>query len=139
MVSEIDLDVLDEPLRSAVAAVVARRDADPSASLSRVECMALFGHGMSKQITLEEAGVFVIFSDGGKRRIEKNSAYERLIRLLVESNPAGEKPTKIRAVSTRFKKRVRPRTPAELAGLAKGNEARRLEAEKRRAAEVAEA
>jgi hypothetical protein len=138
MFCESDLDALGETLRSAVVAVMARRDADPSASLSRADCMALFGHGLSKQISLEEAGVFVTFSDGGKRRIEKNSAYDRLIRLLIESNPTGQAPTKIRTVATRFQKKPRPRTPAELEGLRKGNETRRLKAERRRAAQATE-
>jgi hypothetical protein len=136
MFTQADLDALDEPLRSAVAAVLARRDADPAASLSRTECMQLFGHGMSKQIEVEDE--LVTFTDRGKRRVEKFSAYDRLIRLLIASNPAGKPSAKIREVSTRFRKKVRPRTEAELEGLRKGNEARRLEAERRRAAAAAE-
>jgi hypothetical protein len=140
MFSQADLDGVPEPLRSAVAAVLARRDADPSASLSRFDCMALFGHRLSKQLEIEHE--LVSFMDRGRRRFEKNIVYDRLIRLLIESNPAGVPPPKIREVPTAFSKKPkkpRPRTPQELAGLARGNAKRRTEAEERRARTAKEA
>jgi hypothetical protein len=136
MFSQADLEAagLPEPLHSAIAAVMQRRDADPAASLSRPECQGLFGHKQSKQIALEASGELVTFVDGGKKRIEKHSAYDRLIRLLIESASS----TKIREVPTRFKRKVRPRTPAELRGLEMANERRREEGKARRAQKAKE-
>jgi hypothetical protein len=116
-----------EPLRTTIADCIRERDADPRGSLSRVEHQIFGGFGQSKEIEIEENGEVVVYTDGGKVRIEKNSAYHRKIRLLIESNPAGQLRVKIRKSKTAFKKQPRPRTEAELRGLAKANEARHQE------------
>jgi hypothetical protein len=129
----VDLNKLTEPSRSTIAWFIQQAENDPAASFSRAQCMDFFGHGLSKQLEIEASGELVVFMDGGKRRIEKRSAYLRLIRLIIESNPP-DAPVPKREVKTRFRKKIRPRTAAELEGLAKANEARRLEAQARRAA-----
>jgi hypothetical protein len=135
MFPEIDLDKLSEPSRSTIAWLIQQAENDPAASFSRVECMEFFGHGLSKQLAREASGELVVFMDGGKRRIEKRSAYLRLIRLIIESNPP-DAPMPKREVKTRFRRRARPRTEAELEGLRKANERRHIEAEERRAREA---
>jgi hypothetical protein len=61
-----------------------------------------------------------------------------MIRQIAATYPADGAPAKIRTVNTRFKRKARPRTAAELEGLRKGNERRRLEAAQRRAAQATE-
>jgi hypothetical protein len=64
MLPDINLDELPEPLRSAVADLMRRRDADPRASFSRTESMTFFGHGLSKQLELEASSALVTYTDG---------------------------------------------------------------------------
>jgi hypothetical protein len=133
--SEADLDILPEGLRAAVAVLVKERDNAELGDFSRAQSMTFFGHGLSKQIQIETTAEVVTYLDGGKKRIERRSAFNRKIRLLIASNPVGAPQPKIREVPTAFvnkPKKPRPRTEAELAGLAKGNERRRAEAEERR-------
>jgi hypothetical protein len=136
---EIDLDKLKEPLLSTISGLIRQYENDPSASFSREECQKFFGHGVSKQLQIEADGGVIVFNDGGKRRIEKRSAYVRLIKLLIASNPVGQPQPKIREVGTRFKKKPRVRTPRELEALKRGNEGRRLAKQARLAAKEAKA
>ena len=133
------LPPLDEPVREAAVVLINRRDTDPEASMSRGGSLVFHGHGMSKELELEASKELVTFSDGGKKRILKRPAYNRLIWLLIQSNPPGRPQPKIRAVETRFQKKApRPRTEAELRGLAVGR-ARVAEAARRRREEKARA
>jgi hypothetical protein len=137
------LPPLDEPVRIAAVELINRRDADPEPSMSRPGSMTFHGHGLSKELQLEASKQLVTFTDGGKKRVLKRSAYNRLIWLLIQSNPPDQPQPKIRAVETRFKKKApRPRTEAELRGLAVGRSraaeaARRRREDKARAASAA--
>jgi hypothetical protein len=136
MIDEIDLEKLSEKARAIVKTLLACQAADPRLSVTRQECMRIDPHGVSKQIMLEETGAYDVYIDGGQRRILVASIYNRMIAAVIASHPADGPPAKVREVATSFKKKARPRTEAELRGLAQANEARRLEAQARRAAET---
>jgi hypothetical protein len=136
--SEIDLDQLNERAQPIVKALLELKAADPRLSVSRQDCMRIDPHGLTKQLELEASGEYDVFIDGGQKRILVASIYDRMIKAVVASYPVGAAPAKVREAKTKFRKKARPRTEAELAGLAKANEARRLEAEARRAAKQAE-
>jgi hypothetical protein len=129
---------ISERARPIIKALLVQQAADPRLSVSRAECMQIAAHGLSKQIQLEESGEYHTYVDGGSKRILVASIYARMIRQIKATYPVAGPPAKAREVATKFRKRARPRTAAELEGLRKGNEARRLEAERRRAAEAPE-
>jgi hypothetical protein len=131
---------LPEPLRASIVALIKERDIPGLGDFSRAEHMAFANHKLSKEIQIEEAGEVVTYAAGGQKRIERRSAYNRKIAFILASNPIGATQPKIRAAPSAFKKaarRARLRTEAELEGLRKGNERRRIEAEARRAAKEA--
>jgi hypothetical protein len=105
------------------------RRREPRFGIPRKEVMALFGHGMTRQLVIEADSEVQTFLDGGKRLITADSVAIRMIALALLSHPAGGPPLKIRQPPGRYRKRRREPTPAELAGLAKGNEGRRLKAQ----------
>jgi hypothetical protein len=112
----------------AVADIKARWAADPSASKSRKECMAIGSWGLTTQISKEKRGILRAYADGASVRITTQSLYEHLIALAGAPAHKARKPT----ASFRHKRRI-PRE-AELDALRRGNEKRRLEAQERRQA-----
>jgi hypothetical protein len=129
---------ISERARTIIRALLEQQAADPRISVSRQDCMKIVPVGLSKQIALEESGEYHTFVDGGTRRILVSSIYARMVRQIMATYPVDGPPAKAREVATRFKKRRRAPTPNELQGLARANEARRLEAEQRRAAQASE-
>jgi hypothetical protein len=103
-------------------------------SVSRQECMAIFGHGMTRQILIEKAGEVESYLDGANRRISTESVCRRLIALAIMSHPLDGPELKARQPVARYQKRRREPTRAELEGLRKGNEGRALEAARKREA-----
>jgi hypothetical protein len=79
--------------------------------------------GQTTQIEKEKSGILRTVRDGKKVLTTAASLYRHLLDRLIVAHPAGSKP------------RRKP-TPAELEGLRKGNEQRRLEGEARRAEKV---
>jgi hypothetical protein len=103
-------------------------------SVSRAECMLIFGHGMTRQILIEKAGEVESFLDGANRRISTASICRRLIALAILSHPVDGPELKARQPAKRYAKRRREPTPAELEGLRRGNEGRREGAARKREA-----
>jgi hypothetical protein len=130
---------LSERARPLVEALLRLKAAESRLHVSRTECMKIDPHGLSKQIMLENAGEYNVFIDGGQKRIFTDSIYDRMIRAVIATYPIGAAPRKAREVSTKFKKKARKRTAAELAGLAKANARRAEEARLRRKEAVAAA
>lgn len=93
-------------------------------SVTRRECMLVFGHGMTRQILIEQAGEVESYLDGGVRRISTASVCRRLIALALLSHPVDGPELKARQPVRRYRAGPRPRTPAELNGLAEGNRQR---------------
>jgi hypothetical protein len=112
---------------TAVDDIKAKWAADPSASKSRRQCMEIGNWGQTTQIAKERRGVLRTYTDGTSVRITTQSLYEHLIEL------ASAPVRKVRQPVARFRHKRRDPTEAELEGLRRGNERRRLEAEQRRA------
>ena len=109
-------------------------------SISRQECMSAFGHGMTRQILIEQAGEVESYLDGGNRRISTASICRRLIALATCRIRLDGPELRKACVSRRSDVSQRlplDRTPAELEGLKRGNERRAEEARRRREARVA--
>jgi hypothetical protein len=106
-------------------------------SVSRQECMLIFGHGMTRQILIEQAGELESYLDGANRRISTASVCRRLIALAILSHPLDGPERKARRPAGRYQKHRREPTPQELAGLQRGNAQRAEDARKRREAKVA--
>jgi hypothetical protein len=115
------------PANPAVDDINAKWAADPSASKSRRQCMEAGAWGLTTQIAKERRGVLRTYTDGASVRITTQSLYEHLVEL------ASAPVRKVRQPVTRFQRKRRDPTEAELEGLRRGNERRRLEAEQRRA------
>ena len=108
--------------------------ADPSIGKSRAQSMALGGWGMTSERAKEQCGLLQTWTDGANVRVGTVSLYLHLLTLIVESHPIDAPARKARTpVKPFFKGHRRKTTEAELQGLAKGNERRRLEAKARRA------
>jgi hypothetical protein len=107
---------------------------EPRFGIPRKEGMALFGHELTRQLAIETAGELQTFLDGGRRLITADSIAIRMIALALLSHPVDGPALKVRLPPGRYQKRRREPTPAELEGLKRGNERRREEAQKRRAA-----
>jgi hypothetical protein len=113
---------------------------EPAPSASRPEVRAKLGCGPTKELALEASGAIDSYLDGSVRRITMRSLYRHLIKQAIASHPKDAPDAKVRHPAGQFqskphaKKAPRPRTEAELEGLRRGNEKRRLEALKRRAA-----
>ena len=90
------------------------------------------GVKQSKGIRLEGAEVLETFNSSTVKRISTRSIARYLIAMALLSHPLDALPTKIRQPSARYQKRARPRTPAELEGLRRGNARRAAEAKQRR-------
>jgi hypothetical protein len=123
---------LSEPVRAEAVALIKERDIPGAPDFTRTEHQVFGHHGSSKEIQIEARGEVVVYTDGGQLRITRRSAFNRRLRLLLESNPPGQPRPKIREVKTAFRKKARPRTLAELRGLAAGNAKRAAEAAQRR-------
>jgi hypothetical protein len=110
--------------------------AEPAPSLSRKGSQTRGNWGPSTQIAKENRGDLDSYLDGAVRRITAASLYRHLIALVIASRTADGEPVKARYPTRRYRPRVRPRTQAELDGLAKANEGRRLAAQARREAKA---
>jgi hypothetical protein len=110
--------------------------AETSPSLARKGAQARGRWGPSTEIIKENRGDLDSFLDGKVRRITTASLYRHLIALVISSRDENGEPTKARQPAKRFRCRARPRTQAELDGLQKANQVRRLEALKRREAKA---
>jgi hypothetical protein len=118
-----------------VADLGAAYAAEPAPTLSRNEVMARTGWSLSTLIKRENSGAVDSFLDGDvTRRITTISLYRCLANSVVGSRDADGAARKARQPAKRFRRKVRERTPAELAGLRKANQARHLAALKRREA-----
>jgi hypothetical protein len=110
---------------------------EPRFGIPRKEGMALFGHELTRQLAIENAGELQTFLDGGRRLITADSIAIRMIALALLSHPVDGPTLKVRLPPGRYQKRPRPRTPQELEGLRAGNERRAEEARRRREAKTA--
>jgi hypothetical protein len=117
----------------AVLDIKAKWAADPSASKSRKDCMAVGGWGQTTQLEKEKRGVLRTYTDGASVRVTTQSLYEHLIELA--SVPA----RKLRQPAARFRRKRRDPTPQELDALKRANAARKREAAERRASTRREA
>jgi len=108
-----------------------------SDSRSRKEVQTIFGIGPSKELEVEAAGELDSYLDGCVRRITVESIVRRKIALKLLSYPANGDEAKARQPVTAYRIGRRPRTPAELEGLKRGNEQRALAAKQRREAREA--
>jgi hypothetical protein len=105
-------------------------------SQSRKEVQTIFGFGPSKGLQVE-ATELESFLDGTIRRITNDSICARKIALKLLSHPVDGGEAKARQPANRYRVGPRPRTPAELAGLAKGNAKRAADAQQCREAREA--
>jgi hypothetical protein len=88
--------------RTALADILARRDADRRISLSRRECMIEGGWALTTQTLKESSGVLRRYLDGASVRVTTASFYEHLIAL------ASAAPKKVRQPPARFPRRQTP-------------------------------
>jgi hypothetical protein len=113
--------------RSIIADILARQARDPRVWMSRAACKLEGDWKDTTQLEKELAGYLHVVRDGGSVKISTASFYAHLIWI------ASQAPRKIRQPPKRYTKKTRPRSEAELCGLAAGNAKRRLEAQRRRA------
>jgi hypothetical protein len=104
-------------------------------SKSRKQVQTIFGIGASKELLIEAE--LESYLDGYARRITDESICRRKIALKLLSYPANGDEAKARQSGSRYRVAPRPRTPAELEGLRRGNEQRAAEAKQRREAKEA--
>jgi hypothetical protein len=88
------------------------------------------GIGPTKEAELEAAGIFEAYAANSRIRVTSRSIARYRLANAILSRPVDGPPLKIRQPKARFQKRRREPTPAELAGLRKGNEGRRLKHQK---------
>lgn len=93
--------------------------------MTRPDCQKEDGWVQTTQLSKERVGLLRTVLDGTARHITVQSFYGHLLEL-------ASAPRKVREPAERHPRTPRARTPPELAGLRKGNEARRLEALARR-------
>jgi hypothetical protein len=106
---------LPAPARPIVASLLERKANYPAVAVDRRVCMTeIDPHGQSKQIELENAGEYEVYNDGGMKRIVVGSIFDRMIRCVVQTYPVNAPVPKIREAKTRFRKKPRARTAAEL-------------------------
>jgi hypothetical protein len=93
----------------------------------------------AQEIKYEHAGLIDSFLDASSRRVSAASIYRLLISRAIASHPVDGPPARARFPAGRYRPKVkapRPRTEAELRGLAVGNAKRHAEAVARRAAKA---
>jgi hypothetical protein len=110
----------------AIADIDAREEADPRVALTNRQCEIEGGWGPTTQRKKQAEGCLNVYRDGTRVMNTAKSFYAHLRDL------ASAPPRKVRQPKTMFKPLPRPRTPAELGGLRKGNEGRALEGAQRR-------
>jgi hypothetical protein len=116
-----------------IADITQRWSRDSRFSVTRKETQQMLGIGATREIDLERAGELNSYLEGSMRRVPVGPIYARLIKLAIASHPVDGTAAKVRRPAKRFTRKIRPRTEAELRGLALGNERRRLEAQARKA------
>jgi hypothetical protein len=122
---------------AAVHDVFGQKASDPSAGKTYAQTCVLLNCGATMLREKVRDGVLPAWSDGANIRISTPAIYEHLLDLIEASNPVNGPPPRGRTPSRPFRKGhrpVRPRTPRELEGLAKGNARRHAEAVVRREA-----
>jgi hypothetical protein len=105
--------------------------------MPRKETMELFGHGLTRQLKIEQSGELESYLDGGARKITIASACKRQIALALISHPLDGPELKVRLPPGRYQKRRREPTPQEPQGLRIGTAGRAAETRQRRAAKAA--
>ena len=135
---ERGVDILPPGARQPVADTFEEYRRDPRGSLKRKELEIFFNHSPSKQIEIEKDREVDSFLDGASRRIATKSAYLRKAALLILAFPPDGRTPKARQPVDRSQPRPRPRTQAELNGLAEGNRQRAEAARRRREARTAD-
>jgi hypothetical protein len=130
------LATLDPARMRMVGDLGAAYAAEPAPTLSRAEAMGRTGWSLSTLIKRENSGAVDSFLDGASRRITTISLYRCLANAVVDSRGEDGAARKARQPAKRFRRQARPRTQAELDGLKKVNQIRRLEALKRREAKA---
>ena len=103
-------------------------------SLPRKGAQEAGGFGQTKAIALQALGVLRSFNLGARVQVSARDVTRYRLAQILLSCPIDGPKLKIRQPAARFRKKVRPRTPAELLGLKRGNEQRAEEARKRREA-----
>jgi hypothetical protein len=116
-----------------LVAANAQEAADPRFAFSPNDLGNLLGVGPTRVAQLIAEGEVDSWVEGTRRKIAKPSAYALVRKRIIDSNPP-EGAVKVRQPSTMFRKKQRPRTEAELRGLAAGNAKRHAEALARREA-----
>jgi hypothetical protein len=117
--------------------VLAARAADTRLLVSARTTKEMLGIQGTKYADLVKSGGLATVVDGRERKTVVASIYDRLLELICASHPADAPPTKVREVKTVFRRKPRPRTEAELRGLAKGNQRRHEEKLEKLAREAA--
>jgi hypothetical protein len=120
--------------RAAVNDIVSRAERDNRVAVPRAVSQEMQHIGSSRQIELENEGKLTTYLDGSRRLVLVTSIYARLIKLVLESYPLDKPAKRVRRPTTRFTRKRRPPTPAELEGLQRGNAKRAEEARARREA-----
>jgi hypothetical protein len=115
----------------AIADIDAREAADPRVALTNRQCEIEGGWGPTTQRKKQADGCLNVYRNGTRVMNTAKSFYAHLRDL------ANAPPRKVRQPKTMFKLRPRPRTEAELRGLAERNRQHSETARKRREAKVA--
>jgi hypothetical protein len=136
LLSSTILATLDPARLRMVGDLGAAYAAEPAPTLSRTGVMGRTGWSLSTLIKREESGAVDSFLDGVSRRITTISLYRCLANAIVDSRDEAGAARKARQPAKRFRRKARERTAAELLGLQKANQARHLEALKRREAKA---
>ena len=108
---------------------------DPRIGVSRKVSCEIGNWGMTTQRAKEAAGILPTYTDGASVNVLLVPLCLHVLDLIAESNPISGPSRKARTPKKSFQKGYRrARTPAELEGLAKANEVRRLAAQAKRQA-----
>jgi hypothetical protein len=127
---------LDEGVRVEAVDLIGDRDLPGAGDFLFGEFCEFANCGSSKGRALLQTKEVTGYQDGGRWIVTRKSAFNRRIALLIAANLPGQPRPKIREVKTAFKRKLRVRTPQELAALDRANLARH-EAKLRRLEEEA--
>jgi hypothetical protein len=117
--------------------VLAAKAADPRLVVPTKVVLEMMQVGLTKLNDYTVSGRLGTVVDGRDRKYLTASVYDLVAELVAASHPADAPPAKVREVPSKFRRKPRPRTEAELLGLEKGNQRRHEEAVRRREAAAA--
>lgn len=106
-----------------------------SPTLLRKPAQEAGGWEQTKELWLEGLGILGTFNLDARVQVSTRDITRYRIAQILLSYPVDGPKSKIRQPKARFQKKIRPRTAAELEGLARGNAKRAEEARKRREAQ----